>query len=123
MTIDITPLSGSLGAEVRGVDLADLDASEFEAIQNAFLDFHVLAFRDQKLRPEEQIEFGRRIGELYVHPIVPHLPDYPEIVPIVNFGKRKTITEVWHSDVSFDPTPPMASALLAIDLPAYRDDE
>ena len=122
MSIDIHRLSGSLAAEIRGVDLAQLESSEFDAIHTAFLEHHVLAFRDQKLSPEQQIAFGKRWGELYVHPIVPHLDGHPEIVPITNFGKKRSLTEVWHSDVSFDPTPPMASGLLAVELPPFGGD-
>ena len=122
MTLSVTPLAGSLGAEIRGCDLAHLEDGEFERIHAAFLEFHVLAFRDQKLEPAQQIEFGARWGELYVHPIVPHLEGFPEIVPIANYGKKRSLTEVWHSDVSFDPTPPMASALRAVELPPYGGD-
>lgn len=122
MTIDVTPLSGSLGAEIQGQDLAHLEAADFHAIRSAFLDHHVLVFRDQQLSPQEQIAFGKRWGELYIHPIIPSLEDHPEIVPITNSGKKRSLTEVWHSDVSFDPTPPMASGLFAVDLPPFGGD-
>ncbi len=122
MSIDVNPLSGSLGAEIRGLDLADVDPAEFAAIQSAFLEHHVLAFRDQKLTPEQQIAFGRRWGELSIHPIVPHLDGHPEIVPITNSGKKRSLTEIWHSDVSFDPTPPKASGLLVVEVPPFGGD-
>jgi taurine dioxygenase len=122
MSIEIRPLSGSLGAEVHGVDLGRLESAEFDAIRTAFLEHHVLAFRDQTLKPAEQVAFGQRWGKLYVHPIIPSLPGHPEIVEIANYGKKRSLTEVWHSDVSFDPTPPMASGLLAVELPAYGGD-
>lgn len=122
MTIDANPLSGSLGAEVRNVDLANLDQAEFDAIGTAFLEHHVLVFRDQKLTPEQQISFGRRWGNLFIHPIVPHLEGYPEILPITNFGKKRSITEVWHSDVSFSERPPRSSGLYAIVLPSTGGD-
>lgn len=122
MPIDIRPLTGSLAAEILGVDLTRLEAADFDAIRTAFLDHHVLAFRDQKLDPDELIAFGRRLGDLYVHPIVPHLDGHPELLEIRNRGKQRTITEVWHSDVSFAAEPPRASGLLAIELPAYGGD-
>ena len=62
MTIDAEPLSGSLGAEIRGIDLANLDDTDFKEVQTAFPDHFVLVFRDQKLTPEQQIAFGRRWG-------------------------------------------------------------
>ena len=57
MAIEIRPLTGNLAAEVLGVDLASLGDSEFACIHAAFLEHHVLAFRDQKLAPEQQIDF------------------------------------------------------------------
>lgn len=122
MTIDPKPLSGSLGAEIRGIDLADLDDADFKAVHAAFLEFHVLVFRDQELTPDQQIAFGRRWGPLFVHPIVPHLEGYPELIPITNRGKKKSITEIWHSDVSFSEEPPRSSGLLAIELPEVGGD-
>jgi taurine dioxygenase len=122
MTLDLSLLSGSLGAEIRGIDLADLGDREFKAIRAALLEYHVLAFRDQKLTPAQQIEFGARWGKLFVHPIVPHIEGYPEIIAIDNHGKKHTITESWHSDVSFSERPPMASGLYALELPAAGGD-
>ena len=113
MTIESVRLAGSLGAEVRGADLAEIDDEGFAQIHRAFLDHHVLVFRDQKLSPEQQIAFGERWGELHIHPIVPSLKGYPPILPIVNRGKENTITELWHSDVTFERTPPLASLLYA----------
>ena len=122
MPIEAKRLSGSVGAEVAGVDLANLDDAAFTGIHAAFLEHHVLVFRDQKLTPDQQIDFGRMWGELFVHPIVPHLPDHPELIPITNLGKRRTITEVWHSDVTFAERPPMASGLYAVELPTWGGD-
>jgi taurine dioxygenase len=122
MNVEASPLSGSLGAEIRGIDVTSLGDREFDAVRQAFLDHHVLVLREQKLTPGEQIEFGRRWGELFVHPIVPHLEGYPEILAINNFGKKRTITEVWHSDVSFSEKPPRASGLYAITLPPFGGD-
>lgn len=120
--LEVVRLAGSLGAEVRCADLADLPAEHVESIHRAFLEHHVLAFRDQKLDPDQLVAFGRRLGTLFVHPIVPHIPGHPEVIEIRNRGKRHTITEVWHSDVTFDPRPPMASALYALEVPEAGGD-
>jgi taurine dioxygenase len=120
--IQIVRLAGALGAEVVGADLADLDEPSFGAIHKAFLDHHVLLFRDQKLSSGQLVGFGERWGTLFIHPIVPHLDGVPEVIPIVNRGKRRTITEVWHSDVSFSERPPMASALYALEVPEAGGD-
>lgn len=122
MTLEVRPLTGNLGAEILGVDLATLDDATFDRIRAALLAHHVIVVRDQKLAPEQQVDFGRRWGELFIHPIVPHLPGHPEILAITNRGKRRSVTEIWHSDVSFDERPPMGSALLAVELPPAGGD-
>ncbi|MEC7205666.1 MAG: TauD/TfdA family dioxygenase, partial [Pseudomonadota bacterium] len=67
MTLKITPLSGTIGAEISGIDLRNLSNSEFDAIHRAFLDHAVLCFRDQDLTPDDQIAFARRWGEIHDH--------------------------------------------------------
>ena len=105
MALELDSLSGSLGAEVRGIDLTDLGDSDFTRVREAFLEHHVLLFRDQKLTPEQQIEFGTRWGELFVHPLIPHIEGHPELIGIINLGKKRNLTEIWHSDVSFAERP------------------
>ncbi|MBT5048778.1 MAG: TauD/TfdA family dioxygenase, partial [Rhodospirillaceae bacterium] len=74
--MDINPLSDVLGAEVIGVDLANLDDAAFAAIHDAFLKHLILVFRDQHLTPDEQIDFSERFGELEIHLSADHL--FPE---------------------------------------------
>jgi taurine dioxygenase len=128
MALDIRPLAGHLGAEVSGVDVAHLEgpgdsgAAAFDALRRAFLERHVLVLRDQKLAPEQLTAFGRRWGPLLVHPIVPHIDGHPEVIQIRNLGKQRTITEVWHSDVTFADRPPSISMLHALEMPAAGGD-
>jgi taurine dioxygenase len=122
--IQVAPITGSLGAEIRDVDLASaLDEATFAEIRRAFLAHHVIVFRDQKLTPEQQMAFGRRFGELDTHPFVVGRDDHPEVLEIitepddrVNFGGG------WHTDVTFLPEPHLGSILYAIELPACGGD-
>jgi taurine dioxygenase len=122
--IQVAPITGSLGAEIRDVDLASaLDEATFAEIRRAFLAHHVIVFRDQKLTPEQQMAFGRRFGELDTHPFVVGRDDHPEVLEIitepddrVNFGGG------WHTDVTFLPEPDLGSILYAIELPACGGD-
>ena len=124
MAITVEPVSGTVGAEVRGVDLAAvLDEGTVAEIRRAFLDHHVLFFRDQDLTPDSLIAFGRRFGELDTHPFVEGMDAHPEVIEIVtepddrlNFGGG------WHADVTFLEEPDLGSILYAVDVPPFGGD-
>ncbi len=65
--ISVQPLSSALGAEIGGVDLTQsLDEQTLKEINRAFLDHHVVFFRDQDLSPAKLLAFGRQLGELNI---------------------------------------------------------
>lgn len=121
----VEPLSGVVGAEVRGIDVATLDDGGIAAIRTALGQHGVLAIRDQRLTPEAHKAFCRRLGDLLPVPFVKTLPDHPEIIPVVKEADERT-SEVfggtWHSDFSFLPVPPLASCLYAREVPACGGD-
>jgi taurine dioxygenase len=112
-TIAVRKLTPVIGAEVAGVDLSQpLGNQTFQEIHDALMDNLVIFFRDQTLTPEQHKAFGRRFGELHIHPAVPGLEGHPEIFPIHTDANSKRINgEDWHSDVSCDQEPPMGSIL------------
>jgi taurine dioxygenase len=77
-------LTPHAGAVVHGVDLSKpLDEATFKAIHDCLIDNCVIFFRDQHLTPDQQKDFGRRFGELHVHPAAPGLVEgHPEILVI-----------------------------------------
>ena len=121
--IEATPLSGALGAEISGVDLARLDDATFSEIHQAFVDFGVICFRDQKLTPQAQAAFARRFGDLDVHPIVRGTEDIPEVVRVWKpAGESASFGVGWHSDNSFFAKPSLGSVLFAATVPPYGGD-
>jgi taurine dioxygenase len=113
-------LTGSLGAEVTGVDLANLDATQWSQIRELWHEHLVLFFPDQRLDPDAHIQFARRFGEAEIHPYIAKLDaDHQEIVVIA--GERGQ-ADNWHSDVTFSPTPPMASILQMVTCPRRGGD-
>jgi taurine dioxygenase len=120
--VRIRKLTGPIAAEVDGVDLNDLDDDTFAVIHEALLEHGVLVFHGQDLTPEAHKAFGRRFGDLHTHPAAPGPDGHPEILLLRNSGKEKTITEVWHSDVTCEQRPPSVSILRAVELPEYGGD-
>jgi taurine dioxygenase len=120
LTFDVRPLTGSLGAEVTGVDLVDLDDAQWAQIVDLWHEHLVLFFPGQHLDPDAHVRLGRRLGEPEIHPFIPKLDDaHQEIVVIA--GDRGYV-DIWHSDVTFSPTPPMASILHMVTLPPRGGD-
>lgn len=128
--IEIRPLNAPLGAEVLGLDLGErLASADFERIHRAHLDHHVLVFRDQRITPEQQIEFSRRFGPLQIHVLHQfHLKGHPEILIVSNIVENGVplglgdAGHYWHSDLSYKEKPSLGSMLHAQELPAEGGD-
>jgi taurine dioxygenase len=76
--IDVRPVSGALGAEIHGVDLAQpLAADTIAAIRAAWLEHLVIFFRGQALTPAQQLAFARGFGEPMEYPQLKGLPECP----------------------------------------------
>src|SRR5215210_2216106 len=101
--IAVEPISGALGAEVSGVDLARLDAAGAAAIRRAFLDYLVLFFRDQTLDTAALKAFSARLGKLSRVPYVAPLEGEPDIIAVRKDKAERRISifgGAWHSDFS-----------------------
>src|SRR5437762_1271800 len=122
--IGIHPVSGAVGAEITGVDLATgLDDQTLGMLRQAWLDHLVLFFRDQPLTPAQFLAFARRFGTIIEYPFVKGLDDYPEIIPVVKLERERiNFGGVWHSDTAYLDVPPMASMLLAREVPSAGGD-
>ena len=122
--ISIEPVTGALGAEVLGVDLAqDLPDTAFATIHEALLRHGVIFFREQRLDIPQHKAFASRFGTLFLHPNIQGSSADPAVIDIVrNPGDTRIIGEDWHSDTPQVPRPPMGSVLYAVDVPAYGGD-
>jgi len=123
MSLDIIPLSSALGAQISGVDLSrDLNTAQRDAIEQALLTHQVLFFREQPITPQQQTRFAAQFGDLHVHPIYPNVPEQPEIMVLDTALTDVRDNAIWHTDVTFLPTPAMGAVLSAKQLPAYGGD-
>lgn len=130
LPIEVRRFDAPLGAEVIGLDLSmPLGDADFARIHRAHLDHHVLVFRDQRITPQQQIEFSRRFGPLQIHVLHQfQLEGHPEILVVSNIvenGKPVGLGDAgryWHSDLSYKAHPSLGSMLHAQELPADGGD-
>jgi taurine dioxygenase len=121
--LSVQPLNPTIGALVRGVDLAQPQGeAHVAAISRALLQHHVLFFEGQDLTPAAHRDFAARFGALHVHPVYPHVADVPEIIVLDTHPDNQPDNDNWHTDVTFIETPPMGAVLAARDLPPSGGD-
>src|SRR5215469_7034973 len=126
MPVEIVPTGAALGAEIRGVDLAQpLDNADFLAIEDAYNRFGVIFFRSQHMTPPQQVAFTRRFGEIEFNIFGERwsVPGCPEIVVVSNvkegghpIGVRRA-GENWHSDMCYTRRTPRGTMLYALEVP------
>ena len=114
----------TIGAEITGVDLRDpVSDAQFTAIDLALVANELIVFRDQDISSQNLIDFGRRFNELTVHPFAPHEKDAPVLIKFRNDETTPPFgTDCWHSDETFRAEPPMATILVAKEVPAVGGD-
>jgi taurine dioxygenase len=112
--IGVEQMGVTLGAEISDVDLRKpLDDETFAEIERALLAFKVLFFRDQDLSPAEHAAFGRRFGELEIHPFLPSPEGSPEVVLLAKNEAIGGYENGWHSDVTWRVAPSWARSCAA----------
>jgi taurine dioxygenase len=116
--IDVSPVAGSMGAEISGVDLLALDEAAFREVEAALLAYKVIFFRDQSFDAGSQSAFGRRFGALNRHPYVKGLDGHPDVFHIVkepddvhHFGSA------WHTDLAYTERPALGTILYGMEVP------
>jgi taurine dioxygenase len=122
--LEVRRLSGVLGAEIGGISLHDpIDDRSVGQIR-ALLDEHlVLFFPDQHLDDDAHLAFALRFGSAYVHPIGRTFGrSTAGVERIVDDVDHPPYQDKWHTDVSWDPTPPTYGTLRAIELPSRGGD-
>lgn len=129
--IDVRPVSGTIGAEIFGVDLSEpLADAVFDVIHRAFLDHLVIFFPDQlPLSPAGLTRFARHFGELDRNPFVfpfhlPAIDGYPEVYNNVKEADDAGINigGFWHADVTYRRKPHLAAVFYAKQVPPHGGD-
>lgn len=119
-TVDVRRLSGSLGAEVRGIDLGSTTADDIDTILELFTEHLVLLFPEQHLSIEQHLAFGRRFGTLEGHPHLTQTSEVQEIFELRSSGGG--VADEWHSDLTCVAEPSVMSIVQMVTCPEAGGD-
>jgi taurine dioxygenase len=119
--LDIAPVGGRIGAEIRGVTLSgELDDATVAAIRAAYVRHKVIFFRGQQLTDDAHEAFAARLGAPVAHPTVPVADGSRYLLELES--RDGYAASSWHTDVTFTVAYPEASILRAIDVPEAGGD-
>ncbi len=121
-TLDVTRLSGSLGGEVRGLDLRSAGPDDAETILSLLTEHLVLFFPDQHLTPDEHIAFGNLFGKLEGHPNLSLDSARPEFFELKAVGGAGAVADEWHSDLTCEANPSTYAILHMKECPEFGGD-
>jgi len=125
-TLEINPLSCSIGAELSNVHIGAAleDDDLMAAIKQAWLQHRVIFFRDQDITRAEHVAFARRFGELEDHPVVGSHPDHPGLVQIYKTPESppERNENSWHTDATWRDQPPLGCVLRCVECPPVGGD-
>jgi len=131
MDFEVKPISEHFGAEITGLDLSKpLSDETFDKLRETFFDRGILVFRDQHIEPKHQVAFSSRFGELMIHVLDQfQYPGHKEILVLSNDKDDdgtptgfEDAGRYWHSDLSYQKSPSLATMLYAIDIPPEGGD-
>jgi taurine dioxygenase len=125
MSLDIALSGEACGATVRGLDLSqDLTESLVAEIRAAWLAHHVLAFPDQRLSDDDLERFTLAFGPFGEDPFIAPIPGRKHIIAVARAAGEAGpfFAEAWHTDWSFQTTPPAGTCLYGITIPPIGGD-
>jgi len=122
--VKATRIAGALGAEVRGVDLSrPLPQAELAGLRRLWLEHLVIFFRNQQLNEAQYMAFAEQFGEPVEYPMVKGIAGFPKIIEVKKLEhERVAFGGIWHTDTAYLERPPMASMLLAREVPPAGGD-
>lgn len=120
---EIEPIGPTIGAKIRGLDLSKtIDKETLVQLEDALVKHKIIYLRDQNINTAQQVTFGRRFGDLEVHPFRPE-GKIPEIMVLDNHKDNPVLsTDVWHSDTTFRECPTKYSILRCLKIPETGGD-
>ncbi len=124
-TLTAYPLSSAMGAEIRGVDLADLSDEQFADVEAALFAHGMIFFRDQHIDHADQERLTLRFGPHGKDAYTTGIEGHPNVTRVVKEAEDRVeliFGGNWHTDSPFLERPPAVSLLYGVDIPPYGGD-
>ena len=119
------PLSAAMGAEIKNIQINELNNESFEEIKAALYRHKMLYFRDQDLSITDQENFTLRFGEFGTDAYTSGIEGHPDVQPVIKEADTRThmiFGGSWHTVSPFLKCPPSISMVFGADIPPYGGD-
>lgn len=121
----IEPTGAACGAIVAGADLSrPLGDALVAEIRAAWLDHLVLAFPDQRMSDDDLERFTLAFGPFGEDPFIAPIPGRKHVIAVARAAQEigPIFAEAWHTDWSFQATPPAGTCLYGVTIPPVGGD-
>ncbi len=120
----ITKAAGALGAQLSDFNIVDVIESDeaFAAVHAALLEHEVVFVREARITPLQQRAIALRFGPIEGHPAYDVVTGTADVQILESTADKPSKIEMWHSDMTFRPAPPMLTMLHGQVIPAFGGD-
>jgi alpha-ketoglutarate-dependent taurine dioxygenase len=123
--IEARPLAAAMGAEICGVDAANVTEQQFQEVRGALFRHKMIFLRNQKLTHADQEAFSLRFGPFAEDAYTQGVPGHRNVHPLIkqaDDASRMVFGEGWHTDSPFLAEPPSITALYSVEIPPFGGD-
>jgi taurine dioxygenase len=123
--IQALPLAAAMGAEIRGVNVAQMSGAQFDEVRLALFRHKMIFLRGQKLTHDEHEKFSLRFGPFAVDAYTRGVPGHRDVHPLIkeaDDASKMVFGEGWHTDSPFLPQPPSITILRSVQVPPFGGD-
>ena len=123
-TFEARPIAGYIGAYISGCNLKDQGNQKmWQELNQAALEYKVIAIRGQDLSPMEQVAAVSHFGDPCYYPFAKGMDEFPQMTRIVKEPHEKeAFGNDWHSDTPYLAEPPAFTTLYSVDTPPKGGD-
>jgi alpha-ketoglutarate-dependent taurine dioxygenase len=123
--IQVRPLAAAMGAEIVGVQLANLTDAQFAEVRAALFRHKMICFRGQEVSHADHERFSLRFGPFAPDAYTKGVDGHPDVQPVIREANEHAgviFGSGWHTDSAFLPQPPAISMLYGVEIPPWGGD-